>query len=683
MSRILPEPVVGSFSPEVLEVYRALRAIPNEAITVWVSLPLPEATGRPHFLAVVAERSAVLLAVSGSGQTEVEEAAGISLFSHAKKSASPGQEEKNLLERFLELSLPNGFVQGGDETIRGMVIFPRVGQATLDALSAPDKASRVAFCGAEILRGDRLGDFLRGSSNGELASELLAALRSAFTPESVVPSHFSPSRKYQRNVTARLAPMLLDFDQEHWAKQKLVLSPEAAVVAEDAPVYGGASLVTGVAGSGKSLVLLFRACTQARLAPQSRALVLTHNQALKSELQLRFGDLGSPRNVQWNTFFSWARTLLHPQRIFENVLQYQERDDRIRAVGRGIWGELTDTQVQFLRDEIDWMQDRALDEEVTYLAAERNGRIVRLGEEARRKVFDTYSQYRASLDADDREDWSGIALRLWRKVEAGQIHLPPYDFIYIDEAQFFAPVWFFTIRQALRSGTGRILLAADATQGFLKRRQSWIACGLDLRGRSTKLRRPYRSTRNILEFAANFYRLRLADEELQDLNLPGEDELASTAEGEMPAALLVGSRQDEVTRVINEVAAYVDNGGEAGNVLVLVTGEFRTSTIFERLAGRFGHDRVRDAKKPGSDAMLRVCGIDAATGLESPIVFIIGCAGLLDAENHCDLKAEQRQELVRDNTRRLYMAFTRAGNRLAFTWGGEVRPDWCTDLPVA
>ena len=256
-------------------------------------------------------------------------------------------------------------------------------------------------------------------------------------------------------------------------------------------------------------------------------------------------------------------------------------------------------------------------------------------------------------------------------MEAGRINLPVFDFIYIDEAQFFAPVWFYTIRQALRPGSGRILLAADPTQGFLKRRQSWVACGLDLRGRSTKLHRSYRSTRQILEFAGNFYRSRIADEDLPDLNLPGDEEMASTADGEAPAALLVASRQDETARAMNEVSSYLDHGGEAGNVLVLVAGEFRASQVLETFSKRFGDDRVRDARQPGAEGMLRVCGINAATGLESPIVFLLGSADLLDAENNFNLKDEQRREMERDNTRRLYMAFTRAGSRLAFTWVGE------------
>jgi superfamily I DNA/RNA helicase len=70
--------------------------------------------------------------------------------------------------------------------------------------------------------------------------------------------------------------------------------------------------------------------------------------------------------------------------------------------------------------------------------------------------------------------------------------------------------------------------------------------------------------------------------------------------------------------------------------------------------------------------MIRVCGLDAATGLEAPIVFLVGAAELLEAEGDLQISADQRVELRRDNTRRLYMAFTRAGQRLIITWVGAV-----------
>lgn len=683
MSRILPDPLVGRFAPEVLEVYRTLRGIPDQDLSVWVSLPLPGCESRPHFLAVMRERRAFLLAVSLCGEADVEEASGTSLFAGDSTQPPPGALEARVLRTFFSdaMSLSSAGNAGG--AVTGLVIFPNVSQPLLDRMPPPIRQHDVFFLGREFCKAPALADFLEKETPPELDLAAVSLLRSAYTPESVVPPHFSPSRSLRRNVAATLAPMLLDFDQEQWAKHRLVLAPDAAGVAEEEGNYGGASLVTGVAGSGKSLVLLFRACTQARLAPNSRSLVLTHNRALKTELEARFGELGRPPNVLWHTFYSWIHQLLSSRQKFPEIVQYHERDALIAASAMDFWGDLDSNQIAFLSDEFDWMQDRGVVEESEYLAVERGGRGVRLGENARKKVFRSFLAYRDLLSRGNAEDWSGLALLTWRLVETKQIIPPIFDFIYIDEAQFFAPVWFQIIRAALQPERGKIHLAADPTQGFLKRRQSWQTCGLDLRGRSTKLRRSYRSTKEILEFSATFYLARMVDEELPDLNLPGSEELHAAPSGSPPAVLLFDSRQDETARVVNEVGLCLEEGCTPENVLVVVAGEKRFASVLNTLAANLGEDRVADAREKTTGKRVKVCGINAATGLESPIVFVIGAADLLASEANFHLKDAARAELIRDNTRRLYMAFTRAGQRLVITWTGASIPDWLAGAKIS
>jgi hypothetical protein len=76
-----------------------------------------------------------------------------------------------------------------------------------------------------------------------------------------------------------------------------------------------------------------------------------------------------------------------------------------------------------------------------------------------------------------------------------------------------------------------LFLAADPTQGFLRRRQSWIAAGIDVRGRSTRLKRPYRTTQAILRFARDFHLGRgTSDDTGEDLNIPDDAQISSIVE---------------------------------------------------------------------------------------------------------------------------------------------------------
>jgi superfamily I DNA/RNA helicase len=94
--------------------------------------------------------------------------------------------------------------------------------------------------------------------------------------------------------------------------------------------------------------------------------------------------------------------------------------------------------------------------------------------------------------------------------------------------------------------------------------------------------------------------------------------------------------------------------------------------VIDELGNALGPDAVVNARDTSGRGKLRVCSIDAATGLESPVVFVIGGAELLEREDNIQMPAEQREELRRDNTRRLYMGFTRAGFKLYITWVGNV-----------
>lgn len=51
------------------------------------------------------------------------------------------------------------------------------------------------------------------------------------------------------------------------------------------------------------------------------------------------------------------------------------------------------------------------------------------------------------------------------------------------------------------------------------------------------------------------------------------------------------------------------------------------------------------------------------------IVFLVGLRLLFEEEQSLRLSDEEREELIWDNTRKLYMAATPAGQRLVLTFG--------------
>jgi len=97
-------------------------------------------------------------------------------------------------------------------------------------------------------------------------------------------------------------------------------------------------------------------------------------------------------------------------------------------------------------------------------------------------------------------------------------------------------------------------------------------------------------------------------------------------------------------------------------------------TLTQMLNRRLGPNSAMDPKDTYPGDYIRVTTLNAGTGLESPIVFLVGLHELFEEEQSLRLLDEEREAVILDNTRKIYMAATRAGQRLAFTYVGDI-PD--------
>jgi superfamily I DNA/RNA helicase len=95
----------------------------------------------------------------------------------------------------------------------------------------------------------------------------------------------------------------------------------------------------------------------------------------------------------------------------------------------------------------------------------------------------------------------------------------------------------------------------------------------------------------------------------------------------------------------------------------------------ERLTERLGPGLAVDARDGAAGAAVRVCTLNAATGLESPVVFLAGAQRIFEREGSPELDAESREQARDEATRKFHMAVTRAGSRLVVTSAGPLPPE--------
>lgn len=657
MAYIFPNTPPLSIPPEVLKVFRFLKTLPDEYV-IWHHLA-PWQKDVPDFLILTEARKVLLVKVSGTSQATP--AAQMLLIGNDQPPL--GQAEGNVISDFLKL-----FCDDDGKLVPSLILFPNLADAKVQEGRLAKQNGDPHWAGREWIQSGAEARWPTFFDSPPLDSISLERLRQRFTPEVIVPSTMTVRPPIQRRLEAGLTDYLLDYNQEAAVKVDLDLPLDGQSASRDLHM----NIVNGVAGSGKTLILLYRLRLLHSFFPDKRFLVLTHNRPLIRDMQSRYVRLTGkePENIEWATFSSWCFQHWPKEIPKVDPLSMSRRALVIHNVWRQYFNNTKITE-KMLQSEIDWFKDQLPLDRAAYLTVERTGRGFRLGQAERERMFDAISTYQKLLNDRGQLDWSDVPRRMWTYIQDGVISLPQYDVILVDEAQFFAPLWFDLLKGMVKPGTGHLFVVADPTQGFLRRGGSWRSLGLEARGRSQQLRKSYRSTQEILNFATIFYRLRVPDEIDQDILAP---DLMNMPNGVLPALIPLASRQDENARVVNEIEALIKQGMQKRQLLVLHANWQGVETLTQMLNRRLDPNSAMDPKDTYPGDYIRVTTLNAGTGLESPIVFLVGLHELFEEEQSLRLSDEEREVVILDNTRKIYMAATRAGQRLVFTYVGNI-PD--------
>ncbi len=679
MARVFPEKIPAGVSLEIARTHRSFKKLPDD-FCVWFSVLADRdpAHKQPHFLIVYQQKFAFLVQVAATSQELAESVTQSELFQSEQtiEAKHIGENEVQILREFSSQLAQSG---NTNMPLHRMVVFPNVKQNTLDTLAVERGDMEVKFLCLKSLNKKSFSQHLSKIAHAQLDRNDLHQLRQHFAPESVIPESVvarSPLAPKQKNtqVDRDLNCTMLDLDQEWCVKNNLYLPDPAEKIAQQIPEGDTAGqsdknrqgqLVTGVAGCGKSLILLYRAMLNAKLNPSARVLVLTHNRPINNELRRKFTQLdGHAKNIQWLTFFQWASRCIGRQE--ESVIGPHRCEQLLAEICEKSDSNFTSS---FLLDEIGFIKDHSLRHENDYLEISRAGRGTSLQASQRKQVWQHFREYQHKLNDRKLIDWHGVAMRFHIAATTGKLDFPKYDCILIDEAQFFAKSWLDIVRLAIKPH-GQLFISADPTQGFLKRRQSWLSSGIDIRGRTTRLRQAYRNSQSVLKFARLFLLSRNQQDadDIEDLNIPSQEQIDGIElVGREPSVIYCPTLQDCHLRAAKEIAQLRQNGHPYGQLLVLHTKKYELDQ-FANLLGKLldgaHHLHFAERGPQPANAFCQLSTINAATGLEASTVFILGIDALLDLESSPLLDNDELQDLHQKHTRQIYMAITRASQNL-------------------
>ena len=391
MAHILPDTPPQTMPKEVLRVFRALKSLPD-TYYVWHHLA-PWQPDAPDFLVLDENGRALLIKVSSAASDQASTAAQMLLLQDDKKQL--GLNENALLKKFVGvLKLP------ADQYIETLVVFPNIQHKQAVASRLERKPGEPHWVGKEIIQSDSNMAWDEYLLSTPLDAIWLEKLRQHFTPEIVIPAEMTVRPQIERRIQAGLTDHLLDYDQETAVKTDLELPADDQSLPNDLRL----NIINGVAGSGKTLILLYRLRLLYHYYPDKKFLVLTHNRPLSRDMEGRFAKLEgrSPDNIEWRTFNGWCYHLWPKQPKWIDPLKLAARKRIIEEVWRDNLKASTITAHMF-ESEVDWLKDQiplSLDE---YLTVDRRGRGFGLNTEQRQRMFDAFQAYQKSLKKEAHE----------------------------------------------------------------------------------------------------------------------------------------------------------------------------------------------------------------------------------------------------------------------------------------
>lgn len=516
------------------------------------------------------------------------------------------------------------------------------------------------------------------NNGGSIISELLTsfskersdAIKKKLFPESYInPVCMLKKPKSHHDNFARLSHQFLDCDQEMAAK--LDLQDNSLASELKSSEENQVRLINGVAGSGKTLILINRALMYCQKHPQHKVLLLIHNKPIVAEIKSKIKEFKNsiPDNLQICTFHSYAFRL--NQKVFGRTkVEYDEKKITARLNAAQLLSKQNQYFYQLLLSpsqlvsELEFISDFLIASEQDYLKIGRHGRGFALNKAQRQNVWQLYLQAQEILTNRSYLYWASMMIKDLCLHSDLQQHIQQYEHILIDEAQFFAPSWLFLIKKSLTSN-GKLFICADPNQGFLKSRLSWKSLGLNVAGRTKKLEHSYRTTYEIL-LAANTL-LNLLDEDSDDFVKPRFEDMEH---GEKPLVINSSSPQDETKRLANELKVILEQGNiDPDKIIVLCSGAHKTYKVKDELESCLGKCTVVNCSnsnelKEDLKGKIRVMTINSCTGVEGILTFVIGAGYLIQKSNAIELSEDERKEIFQESIRKLYVAMTRASQRL-------------------
>ena len=478
--------------------------------------------------------------------------------------------------------------------------------------------------------------------------------------------HPDAQRRFRVMSSVEELQRALEFPWDRWS---VFLHPEQRQLVERD--YTASARVSGSAGTGKTIVALHRAVFLARANQNARVLLTTFSHMLAKALrtQLRRLISNEPRlaerlevhsiNATGERLYKshFGQINLAPPEVVQKLLRVaSERGENHKFSGRFLlteWEQVVDA----------WQ----LDTWEAYRDVARLGRKTRLPEAQREILWSMFEQVRTGLAARNMITRSAMFTKLAAAV--AESRNPPFDFAVVDEAQDIGVAHLRFFAGLGRHRSDALFFAGDLGQRIFQQPFSWLALGVDIRGRSKTLRVNYRTSHQIRVQADRLLGPEVSD---ADGNREERRNTVSVFNGPAPEIRVLRSQEEEVEHVGQWLSGRTKDGVAPHEFGVFVRSA--TELGRARLAVQLSElpFKILDENVETTSGHISISTMHLAKGLEFRAVVVMACDDeIIPLQERIETvgDAADLQEVYDTERHLLYVACTRARDHLLVTSG--------------
>ena len=441
--------------------------------------------------------------------------------------------------------------------------------------------------------------------------------------------------------------------------------------------FKGPARVLGGAGTGKTVVAMHRArhlASKVFSDNKDRILFTTYTGNLAQNVEEMLSTLcpECKERIEAVHLHSWAARFMKSHGTGFDIADSEDLD----ACWEQAWTDAEETafDVGFLRQEWEQVvQANGIETVADYLKVPRTGRGHTLTRLQRGRVWKVFECYLDVLKQRGKQEWLQ-AIRATRRYLEEKKPALPYRAVVVDEAQDFHAEEWKLIRALVPSGVNDLFLVGDAHQRIYGRKVALTRCGIQIQGRSSKLRINYRTTEQIRAWAIAM----LQGVEVDDLD--GDRDTAqgykSLLSGPKPEHHHFSTSEKEQVFLAEKIRELLKDRSPEEICLVARTTKMVKDDYQALLKSLAINHTVLDKKKEDAGSGVRLATMHRVKGLEFPVMILAGVNSktvpmrVASVESDPTSKAEHE---VRERSL-LFVAATRARDQLLVTSWGSPSP---------